>query len=138
MHRYCKLGKSDKSQVPKFALKGKPALEEEYLSQRLSSLGDETSHLMISLAPDCYNNMALFGKNECCIGETQQQPYSGITCVLDFCTHAHKDNNNMVGGCTAIVTLTKDSWKRDDELNSYVQQAKERASIQPAQSYLVL
>jgi len=135
MHRYCKFGKSDKSQIRKFALKGKPALEEETLSQRLSSLGDATSHLLRSLAPDCYNNMALFGKTGCRIGETQEKPYSGVTCVLDFCAHAHKDDNNMVGGCTAIVTLTKDAWKRDDELKSYVLQAKERASIHPAQSY---
>ena len=43
--------------------------------------------------------------------------------------------NNMVGGCTTIVTLTKDAWKMDDELKSCVLQAMERASIQPAQSY---
>ena len=40
--------------------------------------------------------------------------------------------NNMVGGCTTIVTLTKDAWKMDDELKSCVLKAMERASIQPA------
>ena len=51
MPQYCKFGKSDKRQVLKFTLKGKPALE-EYLSHRISSLGDEISLLLRSLAPD--------------------------------------------------------------------------------------
>ena len=55
--------------------------------------------------------------------KTQEKPYSCGTCMLDFCAHAHKDDNNMVGGYAAIVTLTKDAWKRDDKIKSYVLQA---------------
>ena len=44
------------------------------------------------------------------MGRQQQpggRPYSGLTTVVDFSAHAHRDTTNMVGGCTAIVTLTK-------------------------------
>ena len=30
------------------------------------------------------------------------RPFSGVTAVLDYCTHSHKDVNNMPGGCTAV------------------------------------
>ena len=33
--------------------------------------------------------------------------FSGFTCVCDFCAHAHKDTNNMMGGATAVVTLLR-------------------------------
>ncbi len=62
-------------------------------------------------------------KTRCHIGKTQEKPCICVTCMLDFCAHVHKDDNNMVGGCTAIVTLTKDAWKIDYELKSYVLQA---------------
>ena len=58
------------------------------------------------LAPDCYNNMALFGDYGCRVGKNEEKPYSGATCVVDFCAHSHRDDSNMIGGCTAIITLT--------------------------------
>jgi len=32
----------------------------------------------------------------------QRRPFSGVTAVLDYCTHSHKDISNMHAGCTAV------------------------------------
>ncbi len=57
--------------------------------------------------------MALFGNYGCRIGTGNDRPYSGVTTVVDFCAHAHKDKSNMIGGCTAIITLTKPELRQD-------------------------
>ena len=52
--------------------------------------------------------MNLFGDEECCrIGSGLDRPYSGVTAVVDFSAHSHKDKNNMIGGTTTIITLSK-------------------------------
>ena len=52
--------------------------------------------------------MNLFKDVGCCgIGSGPDRPYSGVTAVVDFSAHEHKDVNNMIGGTTAIVTLSK-------------------------------
>merc|ERR1719186_1790283 len=54
--------------------------------------------------------MTLFEEiaTDCRVGRNKgQRPYSGITTVVDFCAHSHKDTNNMVAGTTAIVSLTR-------------------------------
>ena len=48
------------------------------------------------------------------IGAPGNQIFSGFTCVRDFCAHAHKDINNIVGGATAVVTVLR-SQDRDVE-----------------------
>ena len=58
------------------------------------------------MAPDCHKNMAIFGQQECRIGQNAELLYSGTT-IFIHCAHSHRNDNNMVGGCTAIVTLTK-------------------------------
>ena len=68
-------------------------------------IADTVAPLHRRLAPDCFNNMALFSKHGCRVGNLEDNPYSGVTCVMDFCAHAHEDDSNMIGGCTAIVTL---------------------------------
>ena len=69
-------------------------------------IGDGDFHVCTAA---CYRNMAFYGKHGCRIGQgpAPNRPYSGITCVIDFCAHAQEDITNMIGGCTSIVTLTK-------------------------------
>ena len=65
------------------------------------------------LAPDCHNNMALFSDTGCRIGSGEDRPYSGVTTVLDFWAYAHDVKNNMIGGFTAILTLTKPELRQN-------------------------
>ena len=83
--------------------------EEAALEEVCHQLADRVAPLHRLLAPDSYNNMALFEEAawDCRLGRQPGRPYSGITTVVDFCAHSHRDTTNMVGGCTAIVTLTK-------------------------------
>ena len=94
-------------QARKFRLKdGTEELNLDMICQRLT---DAVTPSFRQLAPDCYNNMCLFEEvaGDCRIGTAPGKPFSGITTVCDFCAHSHKDNNNMIGGCTVVVTLTR-------------------------------
>jgi len=43
--------------------------------------------------------------SSCRIGHKPGRPWSGVTAVVDFCTHSHKDTNNMNNGCTTVSQL---------------------------------
>ena len=101
--KFCKSGKD----VRKYRLKeGKEETNLENISDLLTDC--ITPHFA-KFAPDCYNNMCLFDEvaEDCRIGTGESRPFSGITTVMDYCAHSHKDVNNMIGGCTVVVTLTK-------------------------------
>ena len=102
----CKFCKS--SDARKFRLKA--GEEEGNLENICHLLTDAITPHFAKLAPDCYNNMCLFEEvaDDCRIGKGGSgRPFSGITTVLDFCAHSHKDTNNMIGGCTVVVTLNR-------------------------------
>ena len=41
---------------------------------------------------------------ECRLGNGPERPFSGITCCMDFCAHAHYDRQNMVNGEATVVS----------------------------------
>jgi len=111
----CKFCRS--SDVHKFRLKdGSEEINLDMISQKLT---DSVSPTFKRLAPDCYNNMCLFEEvaTDCRIGTKPGRPFSGITTVCDYCAHSHKDNNNMIGGCTVVVTLTRPENRTLDKVD---------------------
>ena len=120
----CKYGKSS-GRARKFKLNKKgssPGPEEIQLEEICSQLTDCVTSVFQRVAPACFDNMTVFSDvaKECRIGSSSTgQPFSGVTVVSDFCAHQHKDINNMTGGSTVVLTLTKpenrDNQKVDDE-----------------------
>ena len=58
--------------------------------------------------------------DDCRLGYAEVRPYSGATVVCDFCAHGHRDVNNMNGGCTAVLTLTKPEISNDEQLHGKI------------------
>jgi len=105
-HNICKFCRS--ADVHKFKLNDYSA--EVGLEQICQKLTDHVTPLYEKMAPDSFLNMCLFENiaPDCRIGTaTSGRPFSGITCVCDFCAHSHKDSNNMIGGVTVIVSLLR-------------------------------
>jgi len=109
-HNICKFCRS--SEVHKFKLTDESA--EGDLASICEELTNSVAPVYKQLAPDSFKNMALFDNvaTDCRIGAPGNRIFSGFTCVCDFCAHAHKDTNNMVGGATAVVTLLRPEDRR--------------------------
>lgn len=75
----------------------------------MDSLADDLSYLLEKLAPKAFKNLTAFSSEArmCRIGKRQDllRPFSGVTAVLDFCAHPHKDRNDLPGGCTMVCSL---------------------------------
>eukprot|EP00092_Neocalanus_flemingeri_P033641 GFUD01036572.1.p1 GENE.GFUD01036572.1~~GFUD01036572.1.p1 ORF type:complete len:1125 (+),score=251.74 GFUD01036572.1:63-3437(+) len=112
-HNICKFCRS--TEVHKFKLTDYSA--EGDLQKICEELTDQVTPIYSRLAPDSCNNMCLFEDvaSDCRIGSGTGRPFSGITCVCDFCAHGHRDTNNMVGGATAVVTLLRPEDRLADE-----------------------
>ena len=89
--------------------KKKKGPEEEGLEDVCGKLSNSVASIFKMMAPSCYQNMTLFSDvaSDCRIGSSTDRPFSGVTAVSDFCAHSHRDTNNMVGGCTVVVSLTR-------------------------------
>ena len=115
----CKFAKSMNTSVRKFRLDEEG--EEEELEDQSHLLATAISPLFKRLAPQTFGNMTAYESlgSDCRIGLKRGRPFSGITTVADFCAHSHKDRNNMDGGATVIVTLTRpenrDNWRNPDD-----------------------
>ena len=91
---------------------------EAELEEVLGNMATGLTGIFGQVAPDCKANMTAcseqarhcrigFNKNEFGDPKPSERPFSGVTCVTDFCAHSHRDSTNMIGGCTAVVTLTR-------------------------------
>jgi hypothetical protein len=73
--------------------------------------GDDDGVSSLSIPPDIAERdeamLDDFGAADTASGLQRPRPYSGVTAVMDFCAHAHRDTSNVLGGATAIVTLTR-------------------------------
>ena len=96
---------SDVFQIRKFKLDSAVCDLENQLEQVLTDLSDSISPVHRQLAPDCFNNMALFGDMGCRIGNQGDLPYSGATCVVDYCAHSHKVKKNSSKYCKSTLEL---------------------------------
>jgi len=114
-HNICKFCRS--SEVHKFKLIDESA--EGDLANICEELTNTVAPAYKVLAPDSFNNMGLFDNvaTDCRIGAPGNRIFSGFTCVCDFCAHAHKDTNNMVGGATAVVTLLRPEDRDVEEVD---------------------
>ena len=119
----CKFAKSSGT-VRKFRLDDEA--EEEELEDQSHLLATAISPIFKRLAPQTFGNMTAYESlgSDCRIGLKRGRPFSGITTVTDFCAHAHKDRNNMNGGATVIVTLTRpenrENWRNPDDEQLHV------------------
>ena len=65
---------------------------------------DVISPLYKRLVPHAYNNMVAYEDvaGACRVGKNPGKPFSGITTVMDFCAHSHRDRHNMEAGLTGM------------------------------------
>lgn len=91
--------------VRKFRLSDE--FEEKIIEEKLQTLASNLSPLYKCLAPISYENQCKYEHiaSECRLGIKTGRPFSGVTACMDFCAHAHRDNQNMNDGCTMVVTL---------------------------------
>ena len=68
---------------------------------------DVISPLYKRLVPHAYNNMVAYEDvaGACRVGKNPGKPFSGITTVMDFCAHSHRDRHNMEAGLTGMGTI---------------------------------
>ena len=72
-------------------------------------LADDLSVLLEKLTPVAFKNLTAFSAkaSKCRIGKRPDllRPFSGVTGVLDFSAHSHRDRNDLLGGCTMVCSL---------------------------------
>ena len=71
------------------------------------------------ILPEAYHNMSASGEEgqSCRLGKGPFGVFSGVTLVMDYCAHPHRDVRNLVGGCTVVLTTTKPGSDTDEQLH---------------------
>jgi hypothetical protein len=104
----CKFNKRGNNEDKFQLIKKAPHRKRIEIERKLQEIGTLVGPILAKLAPVCYSNMvAGESTTQCRIGLQTGKPFSGVTAVTDFCAHPHTDDNNMVSGCTVVVTLTE-------------------------------
>ena len=109
-HDGCKFGGGHNADITrKFKLTSKNLQREKVADDNIQHLATVLGKKLSFVAPDAFHNMTAFEEegHHCRIGHNPGRPFAGVAAVSDFCAHAHKDVNNMISGCTVILTLTK-------------------------------
>jgi len=125
-HGGCKFAQRKKGPPRKFKMMRKQMAH--HVEDSLTDIADQVASHHQLISPDSFANMERFSDvaTDCRLGRVPgKRPYSGVTVVMDYSAHSHKDINNMDGGTTAIVTLRRpESMKKEDEqlhvLSKYV------------------
>ena len=91
---------------------------EGYLSNICEELTTCIAPVYAKSALESFKNMALIDNvtTDCRIRAPGNQFFSGFTCVRDFCAHAHKDTNKVLGGATAVVTVLRKEDRDMDQM----------------------
>ena len=89
---------------------------EKAFEDKLENLATFISPVHNVAGPFSFSNMTASETegSSCRIGKSSDgHPYSGVTVVMDYSCHPHKDVNYMEGGSTSIVTVTKHGWAEE-------------------------
>ena len=119
----CKFKKSTNPQKLKFRLEGASEVEQQELQETLENLSNLMAEKLKICAPQAHTNMVKNSEvaKQCRIGTLNQNPFSGVTCVMDFSAHSHVDFRNESGVATVGLTL-KNANSKDKQyhvLTSY-------------------
>ena len=79
-------------------------IQEPELEKDLLALASRLTPMLKQLHPIAYRNMTLFesDKNYCRLDCEEGRAFCGVTACVDFCSHAHRDINNMNNGLTIV------------------------------------
>lgn len=73
----------------------------------LQKFADEAARGLKLYAPVAFSNLIQGSQTgaECRLGtemDITERPFTGLTCVLDYAAHFHKDTNNVPHGATCV------------------------------------
>ena len=69
----------------------------------IHTCSEAAGELLEKAVPHLFEAMAR--KTSCTYVDPARSVFTGVTAVVDYTCHAHRDHNNMVGGATAVVSF---------------------------------
>ena len=71
----------------------------------IHTCSEAADELLEKAVPHLFEAMAMARKTSCTYVDPARSVFTGVTAVVDYTCHAHRDHNNMVGGATAVVSF---------------------------------